>query len=1143
MLGKMTFDKASMNLSYFLYSIKLVVENGGEISRELFTERMGAFGNIPIKNNDGKENRTAYNKSKLPRYFGFLVVYEDKKGKDIIKVTPSGEKVYTLIKENPEARDSKTKYCIDDNKKSAFMECIFANILFHTFGKNNTGAEQSCTDIEPPKVILKAIKQLGSATAEELVFILCSLNEGEISSYSEAIKQIEKNRKIGDFDYGPYMVKWKMENKVSDFKIASVLAHDSIGILNEEKHAKRKTKSFMLTDLARHTIGTKIDKLNIFYEPLQLIVYDTEDENYAFEWVSKTLLGCADESDCVICKLKEDFDQALLESINISRVKPKSNVFLVVRNMNIASISSYFQKFSELLPRERNLESLTNGQSIKRMQLSECSACEIENREIFFPINLNIIGTALFNKDEEVDERMDYMFKQCLIETDIDNSKKESDQLLVEKNGFLTCEWFARKSLKYDDLDIEAKTLYDDFQSNFSVEQLKALSGMELLKKMFYSGDSNKDNLCYYLEFHERYRSLFGSIAGGSAYKFGLFFYNKTNSWTTGSANKTKSLTNEEAILLGESIRDALVGGAKIISKYGAVITVADYENLYNQLRGYMPKYVDAMWVQKYYHMLYPELFPIFYSPVWQKHVLRNLQIVPSEIGFIRMGQIALFVKNCKISNAVFAQIFYDEIGGVKTFARIGTGENGVHFNEWVENNHVAVGWNLIGDLTQFKTDGNLLNREEITLKLAEQYETYDKKTASRKSGEIEKFYNSTVDDTYIVAMNGEKILGIAKLTGEYAFNENLAYGNCKDVEWIKICQNDERLPNRSEGKLTTFHELDDSDNICHLYSLIYQTDTCQVDDNLSCKDIEEGIMEERQPRENQIHPLNFILYGAPGTGKTYATAEYALAILEKRPADLGKKDNSARAELMAKYKAKIKNGQILFTTFHQSYGYEEFIQGLRPDTTSDAMSFKTVNGVFKNIADRAMKDHQNEYVIIIDEINRANISKVFGELITLIEDDKRWGELNELSVKLPSGEEFAVPNNLYIIGTMNSADKSISLIDTALRRRFEFIETIPDYDVIDDEELRGILRKLNKNLVKELDSTDLLIGHAYFINKTMDNLCDVMNHSIIPLLYEYFYDNSNKVKAQIKNAIDDTLYEVVDGSLGRVKLKKIIEE
>ena len=241
----------------------------------------------------------------------------------------------------------------------------------------------------------------------------------------------------------------------------------------------------------------------------------------------------------------------------------------------------------------------------------------------------------------------------------------------------------------------------------------------------------------------------------------------------------------------------------------------------------------------------------------------------------------------------------------------------------------------------------------------------------------------------------------------------------------------------------------------------------------------------------------------------------------------------------MKRYREMVQAGRIAFTTFHQSYGYEDFIQGLRPDDKADGIKFIPVDGVFKRIADMAMRDTQNNYVIIIDEINRANISKVFGELITLMEDDKRWGEINQLSVTLPSGQEFAIPNNLYIIGTMNSADKSISLIDTALRRRFEFVEVTPNYDVISDEILKKVLIAINDGLVKELDSTDLLIGHAYFIGKTEADLCNIMNRNIIPLLYEYFFDNSKKVKKLIEDAVKDLNYIVKVENTGRLKFEK----
>lgn len=291
-------------------------------------------------------------------------------------------------------------------------------------------------------------------------------------------------------------------------------------------------------------------------------------------------------------------------------------------------------------------------------------------------------------------------------------------------------------------------------------------------------------------------------------------------------------------------------------------------------------------------------------------------------------------------------------------------------------------------------------------------------------------------------------------------------------------------------------------------------------------------------PRGDQPWLLNQILFGAPGTGKTYSTAEYASAIVEKRTVSTAKLGAAGRKALMTKYQEYVEKGLVKFTTFHQSYGYEDFIQGICPDLASASIAFRKVDGVFKKAADTALVHPENNYVIIIDEINRANISRVFGELITLIEDDKRWGEINQLSVTLPMGELFVVPNNLYIIGTMNSADKSISLIDTALRRRFSFIEMPPIEDYVEDPVLKQVMSKLNEYLKKELRSTDLLIGHAYFIGKKESDLLNIMNNSIIPLLYEYFYDDANKVEKALE-CLDETNYEIDPKPLGRVRVQE----
>lgn len=314
-----------------------------------------------------------------------------------------------------------------------------------------------------------------------------------------------------------------------------------------------------------------------------------------------------------------------------------------------------------------------------------------------------------------------------------------------------------------------------------------------------------------------------------------------------------------------------------------------------------------------------------------------------------------------------------------------------------------------------------------------------------------------------------------------------------------------------------------------------------EADTDSNCKTCLEITL---SPRTRSIYPLNLIVYGAPGTGKTYSTAEYALAIIENKSREEIKSEYPSRKELMDTYKNKVKSGQIVFTTFHQSYGYEDFIQGLRPDTSSASMAFKTIDGVFKKIADKALNHPDEDFVIIIDEINRANISKVFGELITLIEDDKRWGEVNELSATLQSGDPFAIPNNLYIVGTMNSADKSISLIDAALRRRFSFIEQSPNDSLVADPMLRSVLREMNLMLADKLESTDLLVGHSYFMNRSADDLCDIMNNNIIPLLYEYFYDQRKRVRNMLDDIISKTSapIEVDDVAVGRLRVKRKAE-
>lgn len=301
-----------------------------------------------------------------------------------------------------------------------------------------------------------------------------------------------------------------------------------------------------------------------------------------------------------------------------------------------------------------------------------------------------------------------------------------------------------------------------------------------------------------------------------------------------------------------------------------------------------------------------------------------------------------------------------------------------------------------------------------------------------------------------------------------------------------------------------------------------------------------EGFFEELDTVNEPKYDKNLILYGPPGTGKTYKTAAYAVAICDGK--DVDKLDDYD--EVMRRYNELKEEGRIEFTTFHHSYGYEDFIEGIRPVMDEDAkeldndakeLAYNVVPGIFKRFCSKASKsevsannfgiakDNTKPYVFIIDEINRGNISKIFGELITLLEDTKRAGMKEALSVSLPySDESFSVPANVYIVGTMNTADRSIAMMDTALRRRFRFIEMLPEPKILEgikvgNIDIPAVLKTINKRITYLFDR-EHTIGHAFFTglrgdNATIENLGRIFEKSIIPLLQEYFYEDYHKIQ------------------------------
>ena len=288
-----------------------------------------------------------------------------------------------------------------------------------------------------------------------------------------------------------------------------------------------------------------------------------------------------------------------------------------------------------------------------------------------------------------------------------------------------------------------------------------------------------------------------------------------------------------------------------------------------------------------------------------------------------------------------------------------------------------------------------------------------------------------------------------------------------------------------------------------------------------------------KPPNPPSTHPLNQILYGPPGTGKTWHTVTRAVSIVDGR--QVGVVAQEERTIVKRRFDQHRKAGRIEMVTFTQNTTYEDFVEGIRPVLAGGAtpgaaaergdvggdVRYELSRGVFRHIVDRAARDPDQRYVLVIDEINRGNVARIFGELITLIEDSKRIGGDDEARVTLPASKtEFGVPANLHVVGTMNTADRSIALLDTALRRRFVFEEMMPDESDpgvsadIDGVDCRKLLAAMNRRIAVLLDR-EHQIGHTYFLGvDKLPALASTFRTRIMPLLQEYFYEDWEKIRA-----------------------------
>ena len=454
--------------------------------------------------------------------------------------------------------------------------------------------------------------------------------------------------------------------------------------------------------------------------------------------------------------------------------------------------------------------------------------------------------------------------------------------------------------------------------------------------------------------------------------------------------------------------------------------------------------------------------------------------------------------REAKVSDLV------DEDATTKRYWIYSPGHNAEKWEECTQKGVMLIGWGEIGDLS------NYTSKAEIKAAMQETYD--DSKTYRNAAHATWQFaYEMKPGDIVFAKQGMHKIIGRGVVDSNYKFEENAddGYNNARAVKWTNIGEwehpgqaamktlTDITQYTKYVEELNALFDIDEDDDE------IPETETTL--DNYDKEDFLKDVYISADSYTTLVGLMtrkrNVILLGAPGVGKSFAAKRLAYSMM-------GVMDSS-----------RVKTVQ-----FHQSYTYEDFIEGFRPSVSGTGFEIK--KGVFYNFCKEAENDSENDYFFIIDEINRGNLSKIFGELFTLIEADKRGKRKMEL---LYSSDNFSVPKNVYIIGMMNTADRSLAMIDYALRRRFAFFEMKPAFESEGFREYQYGLKndKFNKlidcviSLNQRIADDESLgegfcIGHSYFcdIEEIKENtLTDIVEFEIIPLLKEYWFDEPSKVK------------------------------
>ena len=646
-----------------------------------------------------------------------------------------------------------------------------------------------------------------------------------------------------------------------------------------------------------------------------------------------------------------------------------------------------------------------------------------------------------------------------------------------------------------------------EFLSEYPLDRLKAITAEEYC----LGTEQSKDSLCYQLEFGKYKHTGFG-IGGGSAKKFGVYYNKNEHCYKRGSD------VIEDIGAFWPQFRDEV---CRFIIDSGSAdhpVVLEEYP-LLQGMAMVLTKFLCLYYPEKYFsigsYSVLSRLMDHFHYAYdgemrchqlnfrFNENIRRDIPELASYDPLYLGGLVWSYIdgKPAQYGKAKESGLGDDDIEEVH-YWMYAPGNNASKWPEYSRDGVMGIGWGDIGDLSVFNTRADMRKRMQ---EIGDPNKTYKMDSLATW-----QFANEMKPGDIVYAKKGMyKVVGRGVVTSDYYYEDDGSddYRNFRKVEWKDIGEWDH--PGKAVMKTLT--------DITAYTDYVAELETLFLDREDEAPVAEEErtwpeyskdkFLSEVYMDESSYDTLvglllnkkNVILQGAPGVGKTFAANRLAYSIIGKKNKD-----------------------QVMMVQFHQSYSYEDFIEGFRPASGGDGFEIK--KGSFYNFCKKAADDLDNKYFFIIDEINRGNISKIFGELFMLIENDKRGNSLQLLY----SDEKFYVPKNVYIIGMMNTADRSLAMLDYALRRRFAFYEMKPAFNQssfaeymvrLGDSRFNTLIesvKRLNAAIAEDASLGEgFCIGHSYFCELqevTDDILRNIVDYELIPLLKEYWFDEPSKI-------------------------------